>query len=166
MVLGLGACSSTSKSTNDAPMVTSVLRPYKFDIVQGNVVTREQVAYLKPGMPRAMVHDVLGTPLVTDPFHANRWDFVFSIKRAGGNLETRKVAVFFKDDKLDHVEADDLPSEAEFAATLKSNPPKSRLPDMEATPDQLQKFPQPKPVSASQLPSIRSDYPPLESPTK
>jgi outer membrane protein assembly factor BamE len=51
--------------------------------VQGNVVTSEQVARVKPGMTRAQVRDILGTPLLTDPFHADRWDYLFTIRRQG-----------------------------------------------------------------------------------
>ena len=50
------------------------LEPYKVPIVQGNVVTREQVAVLRPGMSRIQVRDILGTPLLTSVFHAHRWD--------------------------------------------------------------------------------------------
>ena len=56
---------------------------YKIDIVQGNFVSREQAAALKPGMSRAQVRDILGTPLLTSVFHADRWDYVFTFKRQG-----------------------------------------------------------------------------------
>jgi outer membrane protein assembly factor BamE len=56
---------------------------YKVEIVQGNVVTKEQASQVKPGMTREQVRAVLGSPLLTDPFHANRWDYVFTIRRQG-----------------------------------------------------------------------------------
>jgi outer membrane protein assembly factor BamE len=128
-------------------------------------VTREQVAALKPGMPRNLVKDILGTPLLTSLFHADRWDYVFTFRRQGSESQSRHVAVFFKGDVLDRFEADELPSEAEFVATLKSMPHLEKLPAMEASPQSLEKFPpaatKPAPVAP---PALRapSDYPPLE----
>ena len=57
--------------------------PYRIDVAQGNVVTKEQLARVSPGMSRLQVRDILGSPLLTDPFHADRWDYVFTIKRPG-----------------------------------------------------------------------------------
>ncbi len=160
------ACLAASACGNlpDARKVTDTVSPYKIDVVQGNVVTREQVAYLKPGMPRAMVRDVLGTPLLASVFHAQRWDYVFTLQRQGAEPQARKVTVFFKDDVLERIEADELPSEAEFVATLKSQVQKGLLPAMEATDESLQKFPPAvKPVpSAAALPAGATNYPPLE----
>ena len=96
----------------------SGLSPYQIDIQQGNVVTREQAEVLKPGMARAQVRDLLGSPLLTSLFHANRWDYVFTFQRQGQPLQERKLTVFFKDDKVERVEADALPSEAEFLSLI------------------------------------------------
>src|SRR4029079_6304680 len=63
--------------------ITDAITPYKIEIVQGNFVSKEQVAALKPGMSRQQVRDILGTPLVTSVFHADRWDYVFTLKRQG-----------------------------------------------------------------------------------
>ena len=164
LLAGLTACSSTpaSKSWLD------VVSPYRFDRVQGNVITREQVAALQTGMPRAVVKDILGTPLLSSVFHADRWDYVFTFRRQGAASQERRVTLYFKDDALDHFDADDLPSEAEFVATLKSMPTAGKLPPMEASPESLQKFPPAAPKPASELPagSAPKDYPPLESPAR
>jgi outer membrane protein assembly factor BamE len=156
-VVGCSAVPDTSKAID-------AVSPYKIDLVQGNVVTREQLAYLKVGMNRAMVRDVLGTPLLTSVFHAQRWDYVFTLQRQGAEPQSRRVTVFFKDDLIERIEADALPSEAEFVATLKSTPKKGPLPAMEASPESLQLFPPPaKPVaSPAPLPSAPTNYPPLE----
>ena len=78
-LLALTGCASLQSSDNFLGVVT----PYRIDIVQGNVVTKEQAAVVKPGMVRAQVRDILGSPLLADAFHADRWDYVFTIRRQG-----------------------------------------------------------------------------------
>jgi outer membrane protein assembly factor BamE len=137
--------------------------PYKIDIVQGNVVTREQLAVLKPGMPRALVQDVLGTSLLASVFHSDRWDYVFTLKRQGAEPQARKVTVFFKEDVLERVEADELPSESEFVASLKSTPNKGPLPALSASDEKLKQFPtSPKTEVAAPNGTASTVYPPLE----
>jgi outer membrane protein assembly factor BamE len=164
LTAGLTACSSAPASKSWLDTVS----PYRFDRVQGNVITREQVAALKIGMPRAVVKDILGTPLLTSVFHADRWDYVFTFRRQGAESQSRRVTLFFTDDRLDHFDAGDLPSEAEFVATLKSMPTAGKLPAMEASQDSLDKFPPAsKPVAAAPT-AIKAlgDYPPLEPQSK
>ncbi|BAN34757.1 SmpA/OmlA [Sulfuricella denitrificans skB26] len=98
-ILLLVACSVTEK-------VGEKLTPYKIDIQQGNVVTQEMVAKLKPGMTKAQVRFVLGTPLITDAFHASRWDYVYRYQKAGKLTEERKLALFFDQELLQRVEGD------------------------------------------------------------
>ena len=83
----LAGCGSLQTSGNFLGFIT----PYKLEIVQGNVLTKEQAALLQPGMTRAQVKDVLGSPLLADPFHASRWDYVFSIRRQGTEPQLRRV---------------------------------------------------------------------------
>ena len=115
-VLALSACSSLG---DRMPSIGSLVTPYKIDIQQGNVVTREQAQALQPGMSRLQVRDMLGSPLLTSVFHADRWDYVFTLKRQGVEPQTRKVQVFFKNDVLERTESDPLPTESEFVATLR-----------------------------------------------
>lgn len=160
----LSACGTVDGTGN---RLLNAFRPYKMDVVQGNVVTREQVALLKPGMSRVQVRDVLGTPLLASVFHADRWDYVFTLKRQGVEPQSRRVTVFFKNTELLRFEADPLPSEAEFAASMgKMNLP-SKLPELEATSESLQKVPAPvKAAAPPPLPPLPSSYPPLESSTR
>ena len=164
--MGLSACSSfPGKGAPDRDITTrmlSVITPYKIDIVQGNVVTREQLALLKPGMERNAVREVVGTPLLADAFHADRWDYVFTLRRQGFPSQSRKVSVFFKNDLMERVEADELPSESEFVSTLKTDFRSGPGPALQATEEALKKFPPPKPVPpvADAPPPV--DYPPLE----
>jgi outer membrane protein assembly factor BamE len=161
-VAGIGGCSTFDTAST---RVAAIVSPYTTDIVQGNVVTREQMALLKPGMQRAQVRDILGTALLASVFHADRWDYVFTLKQQGKQTQSRKVTIFFKNDALDHTEADDLPSEAEFVATLKSPRLPSNVPVLEASEDALKKYPlpsKPAPVAAT-LATAPLDYPPLEA---
>lgn len=72
---------------------------YKMDIVQGNHIDAETVARVEPGMSRGQVQFVLGTPIVADPFHANRWDYVYFHKDGkNGDIQQRRFEVYFEDD--------------------------------------------------------------------
>lgn len=162
----LVGCSSLQSAGKSVSGMAQVIQPYKIDIVQGNVVTREQLAVLRPGMPKAAVQDVLGTSLLTSVFHADRWDYVFTLRRQGAEPQSRRVTVFFKNDVVDRIEADELPSETDFVSSLKSTPVKGPLPAMTASEQDLEKFPAPAPRERS--PSVPAPgaapttYPPLE----
>lgn len=165
VLLSLGACASVRERLPDVP--TGFMSPYKIDIVQGNVVTSEQAQVLKPGMVRQQVRDILGTPLVASVFHANRWDYVFTFSRQGQEPQRRRLTVFFKDDVLERVDADPLPSETEFVSSLDVRRRSGKAPALEATPEQLKAFDErnaetaaPAPISPA--PPVTS-YPPLES---
>lgn len=89
------------------------LTPYRIEIQQGNYVTQEMIAQLKPGLTRDQVRFVMGTPLVSDIFHEERWDYVFVRQRANSQeVEYRRIAVFFEDGKLRRVDGDVLASAA------------------------------------------------------
>ena len=92
------------------------LTPYKIDIQQGNVVKQEDVAKLKPGMTKAEVKTILGTPLLNDPFHLERWDYVFRFRKGNIVTEERQLTVFFADDKLSRVEGDVVGAEINKSA--------------------------------------------------
>ena len=114
---------TTSKPTGMQRFV-SFLTPYRIDIQQGNFVSREMVAQLKEGMHRSegvtrdQVRFVLGTPLLTDLFHADRWDYVFRLKKTTGEVIASRVTVFFKDNRLVNIEGDTLPTEQEYLAFI------------------------------------------------
>ena len=82
------------------------IEPYRIDIRQGNYVDQSMVSQLKKGMSREQVRFVLGTPLIEDPFHADRWDYVYWFRPGGGKVEERHFSVFFVDGKLDHLAGD------------------------------------------------------------
>jgi outer membrane protein assembly factor BamE len=93
------------------------LTPYKMDIQQGNVVTQDMVSKLKPGMTPSQVRFILGTPLVVDAFHKDRWDYVYRYSRGGQLQEHRRIVVVFQDDKLLRIEGDIVPAKAASGAT-------------------------------------------------
>jgi len=81
------------------------LTPYRMEIQQGNYVTQDMVARLKPGLTHDQVRFVLGTPLVTDIFHDERWDYVFMRQRVNSSeMEYGRIAVFFADGKLKRID--------------------------------------------------------------
>ncbi|TAK91832.1 MAG: outer membrane protein assembly factor BamE [Burkholderiaceae bacterium] len=80
--------------------VPNFIAPHKVEIQQGNVVTPEQVSHLQPGMTRDQVRFLLGTPLLSDIFHTNRWDYLFRLKKSDGSLEEYKLTVFFDENRL------------------------------------------------------------------
>lgn len=159
---GLAACSSFG----DASLrMASVVTPYQIDVVQGNFVSSEQVALLKPGMGRQAVRDLLGTPLLQSVFHADRWDYVFTFKRKGQEPQLRKVTVFFKSDLLERFDADAVPTEAEFVALLAAGRRKSdKVPALDASEESLKQFsPVAKAPEPRVLPALPASYPPLET---
>jgi outer membrane protein assembly factor BamE len=156
----LGACASPEDART---RITNLVSPYQIDVVQGNFVSSEQVGQLKPGMGRLAVRDLLGTPLLQSVFHADRWDYVFTFKRKGEEPQLRKVTIFFKGDVLERFDADALPTEAEFVASLNSGRKAGKIPELEASEESLKQFPPvSKATEAKALPPPRSSYPPLE----
>jgi len=114
---------TTSKPTG-VQRFLGFLTPYRIDIQQGNFVSREMVSQLKEsmqrkeGVTREQVRFVLGTPLLTDIFHADRWDYVFRLKKSTGEVISSRVTVFFKDNRLVNIEGDTLPTEQEYLAYI------------------------------------------------
>lgn len=165
--LCLGACSSVTDSTRSALVK---ITPYKVEVVQGNFVSKEQVEALKPGMSRQQVRDILGTSLLTDVFHSDRWDYVFTMRRQGTEPQQRRLTLFFKGETLDRFEGDTMPSEEEFVAAVDTRVGKSpKIPQLEASESQLDKF---KPddkkgtradAPAAPLAPLPPSYPPLET---
>jgi outer membrane protein assembly factor BamE len=134
------------------------------EVVQGNFVSREQKEFLKPGLSRMQVREVLGTPLVASVFHEQRWDYVFTIRRQGVPAQSFSLSAWFKGDVLERVTGDELPSETEFVTKLVAKKSSTKVPELEAKEEDLRKFPAPvrkvDPAPAA-LP-LPSSYPPLE----
>ena len=166
VLAGLAGCSSMAT----ADKVLGVVTPYKVEVVQGNVVTREQAAQIKPGQSRAQVRDILGSPLLMDVFHADRWDYVFTIRRQGAAPQQRQVIVRFEGDVLKSIEAPELPAERDFVASIDTFKTSRNAPPLALTEAQLQALPAPvaRPAApaAAAAPTAPAtparSYPPLE----
>jgi outer membrane protein assembly factor BamE len=109
---------TTSVQTKHDKPFLGIFRPYRPDIQQGNFVSEEMVAQLKEGMTQDQVLFLLGTPLLTDPFHADRWDYIFRLRKGNGDLTTSRVTVFFKDKLVSSFEGGDLPTEKDYLARI------------------------------------------------
>jgi outer membrane protein assembly factor BamE len=88
-----------------------LLQPYKFNLQQGNFVSKEMVAQLRTGMTRDQVKFTLGSPMVASVFHADQWDYMFYNRKPSGQIVERYFTVYFESDKLAHWVGDEMPSE-------------------------------------------------------
>lgn len=143
--LCLGACSSVSEQSQ---AVLQFATPYRAEVVQGNVVTKEQVDRLHVGMTRQQVRDILGTVLLTDLLHANRWDYVFTIHRQGVASRQRRLTLFFHNDELERFAGDEMPSEQALAAEIDPSKSNGKAPPLEASNEQLARFARSRQVTA------------------
>jgi len=171
MLLGsaaaLGGCSSWA---NNPDSLLYRVSPHRVDIQQGNVVTQDQVDRLKTGMSRLQVRDIMGTPLLMDVFHANRWDYVFTLRQGGTTVARRNVVLIFDGDNLKTVDASALPTEREFVDSISRSGRVVAAADLELTPEQLRNLPVPPRVPLqprvdgipNPIPATRS-FPPLEN---
>lgn len=164
VVLGGAGCARVNDLSRSA---IDAVTPYRVEVVQGNFVSSEQVDALRPGMGRAQVREILGSPLLTSVFHDARWDYVFTIRRQGVPEQTRRLSVFFDGDNFSHTTGDALPSEEEFVATIARPMPTSAAPTLQASPEQLAAAAarSDKPATiAPKTPTAqpRTSYPPLE----
>ena len=86
--------------------VGAIVNPWKIDVRQGNFVSQQMVAQLKPGQTRDQVRFILGSPLIADAFHADRWDYIYRFTSGSGAILDRRLTVFFQDNKLSRVAGD------------------------------------------------------------
>ncbi len=89
---------------------------YRMDVQQGNFVTQELATKVKAGMTKAEVRQLLGTPLLTDIFHANRWDYYFSQVKGGKAEDRTRLSIFFENDKVVSVTGEGRAAPAKGAA--------------------------------------------------
>lgn len=167
LAVGLSGCSTFGSATRS---MAEAMTLYKPEVIQGNFVSHEQVAALQPGMTRLQVREILGTPLLTSLFHEDRWDYVFTLERKGVEPQRYQVTTWFSGDALARVDADELPSETEFVDRI-SPERKVKVPQLEATPEQLARFPTqadtggdsaPESALTPPMPAPPGTYPPLE----
>ncbi len=91
------------------------VKPYKLDIQQGNVVTSKMLLQLRPSMTKSQVRYIMGTPLIQDSFHGNRWDYFYQLREGGKVIEQRRVILDFENEQLKSVRGDVIPSDSASA---------------------------------------------------
>jgi len=135
--LALGACSTTRNALDkvggaipNALAHTPLM--YRPDVQQGNVITQEQVDQLVPGMSKSQVRFLMGTPMLVDPFHRERWDYVYTMRKGNGDKTDSRLSIFFVNDRLDRIVGDLKPESADKA---KSEPKEQvvEVPDYEGS---------------------------------
>jgi outer membrane protein assembly factor BamE len=140
--------------------------PYRIDVQQGNVVTSEQLAVLKVGMNRLQVRDVLGSPLLSDSFHPNRWDYLFTLDRPGRLPQRRDVVLTFEGDRLVKIDAPELPTEREFVSSVARTGLPALALSLALSEEQIKALPKPAkpppPVQVDPPSSTTRLFPPLE----
>lgn len=100
----LASCSSMS-----LPSLPS-FAAHKIEIQQGNLVTPEMREKIKVGMSAAIVRSILGTPLINDPFHAKRWDYVYILEQGGKMVERQRLTLYFDDEHLARIDDSNMPT--------------------------------------------------------
>jgi outer membrane protein assembly factor BamE len=129
----LAACSSSpdKSAISEAFDITPYLHPYRIDVRQGNMVTQDMAAQLKPGLTKDQVRFILGTPLLEDVFHADRWDYVYRLKAgSNGDVQQRRFSIFFQDGKLVRVGGDVVGEDP--AAAAAATKPATRVIEIKA----------------------------------
>lgn len=112
LVTAVPLCASLSACSTLTDWTPWFLTPYRPDVQQGNIITKDMVDQLRPGMTRDQVRFMLGTPLLTDMFHQDRWDYTYYLKRRGGETQIRKLVIYFGDNRLTRFESDEMPPES------------------------------------------------------
>ena len=108
--LMLASCSNFSMPNLAMPSL-ALLEPHKIEIQQGNLITQEMRDKVKLGMSAAMVRSILGTPLITDPFHAKRWDYVYCLEQGGKQVEQQRLTLYLEDEHLARIDDSKMPAQ-------------------------------------------------------
>ncbi|MBN3726510.1 outer membrane protein assembly factor BamE, partial [Burkholderia sp. Ac-20379] len=116
-VVTLAGCSSYDSVTQ---RIAQSITPYRITVVQGNFVSEEKASQLQVGMSRDQVRALLGTPLLADLFHADRWDYLFYFKRGSTSVvQQRDLIVNFQGDRVASWSGgENLPSELDLLADI------------------------------------------------
>jgi outer membrane protein assembly factor BamE len=121
--LGLSGCSSSRFHL-----------VHKLDIQQGNVVTQDELNQLKPGMTRRQVQYIMGSPMIADVFHQDRWDYLYLMEPGYGEPSSDHVTLYFEGDVLARVEGSMRPQDVSTDTPASSHqvtvvvPPQERVP--------------------------------------
>jgi outer membrane protein assembly factor BamE len=125
-----GCAGAQQKAEYQPPSSTLDRLPfvYQMPVQQGNIITEEVVDRLEPGMTKSQVRYLLGTPMLEDIFHTNRWDYTYTLRRAHQDIQIKRLTLFFQNDALTKVEGYIRPNPAR-AASRKSSEIIVEVPD-------------------------------------
>ena len=116
----LGGCSNTGVLPDwdrvEAWLPDWAPRVFKIDVPQGNIITQEMVNQLKPGMNKRQVLFVMGTPMLSDTFHPERWDYIYRVHPGSKPAEQFRVTLYFQDETLAGMDGDLRPMSAQEMA--------------------------------------------------
>lgn len=133
---------------------------YKIDIQQGNVVTQDMIDQLRPGMTRRQVRFIMGNPLLTDTFHADRWDYLYSLQPGGGERQQERIALFFNaNDQLASLSGDFKPGVSRDEAILGKGSDATTAPENKGEQPKADEPPKP----GSLLEQIQNDVDKIET---
>jgi outer membrane protein assembly factor BamE len=118
VTLMLCACSTPELPRVSLPDPDKLPFVFKIDVQQGNVINQDMLAQLEPRMDKKKVLFIMGTPIIEDTFHNERWDYLYTFRPGGGAVERRQITLFFDDDELDHIEGDIVPAAGPLVANL------------------------------------------------
>ena len=107
-LLALAAVTALAGCASDRSR-SGFLEPYRFAIPQGNYINQQMLDEVRTGMSPDEVRLRIGTPLLADVFHPNRWEYVFRFQYPNGESELRRVTVFFADNRVTDIKHDRLP---------------------------------------------------------
>ena len=152
LLFNLISCSSIDSVPEFLPKV------HKIDIQQGNEITSEMLMKLKPGMTKSQVKFVLGTPLIQDTFHQQRWDYVYVMRVRDILIEQRHVVLNFKDEKLKNITGEVIPKSDDLKSNKsKENNNNLQLNDKKGNNEKEKSSDEIKSLSEEKLPSMDED---------
>jgi outer membrane protein assembly factor BamE len=129
--MALSGC-ARGKRQDDQPsgsMLSNLPFVYKMTVQQGNIITERMVNQVQLGMNREQVRYLLGTPLLTDMFHTDRWDYIYTIRRGHQPMESKRLTLWFEDDQLASIEGFAQPDPAAALAALEEETVVVEVPD-------------------------------------
>lgn len=122
-ILIISACASEEKTSNTSPEKSILERipiVYRQDIQQGNVITQEIVNQLRLGLSKRQVRFIMGTPMLIDVFHQSRWDYVYTMTYGWGEMESKKLQLYFdENEQLVRIEGDLKPLPNKYSQPIK-----------------------------------------------